>query len=77
MKFVLASIVAVFLLLAGQMPASAASAGQALLQKPAYAPSNAVVEKAGWRHRRWYRHRYYRGYRWGWRRHHYRRWWWW
>jgi hypothetical protein len=76
MKFVLASIVAVFFLLAGLMPASAATAGQALLQKPAYAASNAVVEKAGWRHRRWYRHRHYRGYRWGWRRNHYRRWWW-
>jgi hypothetical protein len=76
MKFVLATIAATFLLIASFMPASAASAGQALLQKPAYTAANAVVEKAGWRHRRWYRHRYYRGYRWGWRRHHHRRWWW-
>jgi hypothetical protein len=77
MKFVLVSIAAAFVLLAGHMPASAATAGQALVKKPAYATTNVVVEKAGWRHRRWYRHRYYRGYRWGWRhRYHHRRWWW-
>jgi hypothetical protein len=76
MRIVLASIAATLLLIAGQVPASAAPAGQALVQKPSYGQANAAVEKAGWRHRRWYRHRYYRGPRWGWRRHHHRRWWW-
>ena len=54
MKFVLVSIAAAFVLLAGPVPASAATAGQALLKTPAYASTNAVVEKAGWRHRRWW-----------------------
>lgn len=76
MRIVLASIAATLLLIAGQVPVSAATAGQALVQKPSYGQANAVVEKAGWRHRRWYRHRHYRGPRWGWRRHHHRRWWW-
>jgi len=68
MRIVLASIAAMLFLIAGQVPASAAPAGQALVQKPSYGQANAAVEKAGWRHRRWYRHRYYRR---GWRR-----WWW-
>jgi hypothetical protein len=78
MRIFLATIVAAFMLIAGQAPASAATAGQALVQKPTYAPANAQVEKAYWGHRRWYRHRWYRPYRWyrpwGWRHRHWRRW---
>ena len=64
MKFVAASIAAAFLLIAGMAPASAASAGGALLTKPSLAQTNAVAEKAGWRHRRWHRHRHWHGPRW-------------
>jgi hypothetical protein len=65
MRIFLATIAATFLLIAGLMPASAATAGQALVQKPSYGQANAMVEQAGWRgHRHW-------------RRHHHRRWWWW
>ena len=64
MKFVLASVAAAFLLIAGQAPASAATAGSALLQKPSFGQTSSTVEKAGWRHRRWYGpRRYYRPYR--------------
>ena len=78
MRIFLATIAAAFMLIAGLAPASAATAGQALVQKPSYAPANAQIEKAGWGHRRWYRHRhYYRPYRWyrphwGWRHRHWR-----
>jgi hypothetical protein len=82
MKFVLASVAAAFLLIAGLAPASANTAGAALIGKPAIGQPSSTVEKAGWRHRRWYGHRhYYRPYRWyrpwGWRhRHwHHRHWW--
>ena len=76
MRFVLACVASTLLLVASQVPASAATAGQALVQKPSFGQANAMVEKAGLRHRRWYRYRYYRGPRWGWRHNHYRRWWW-
>jgi hypothetical protein len=72
MRIVLASIAATLLLIAAQVPASAATAGQGLVQKPSYGKANAVVEKVGWRHRRGYRHRHYRGPRLGSRRHHHR-----
>jgi len=69
MRILLATLAATILLIAGQMPASAATAGQALVQTPSYSHANASVEKAGWRHRHW-RHRH-------WRRHHrWHRWWW-
>jgi hypothetical protein len=76
MKIILASIAAAFLLVAGLGPASAA-AGSALLENPSLVQGKSAVEKAGWGHRRWHRHRHYRGYRWGWRRHHHHRRWWW
>ena len=86
MKFVLASVAAAFLLIAGQAPASATTAGAALIAKPTIGQASSTVEKAGWRHRRWYGHRhYYRPYRWyrpyrlyrpwGWRHRHHRHWW--
>jgi hypothetical protein len=79
MKFVAASIAAAFLLIAGMAPASAATAGGALLAKPSLGQTEPVVEKAGWRHRRWHRHHHhhYRPYRWyrpwGWRHRHWHR----
>jgi hypothetical protein len=66
MRILLATLAATFLLIAGQTPASAATAGQALVQKPSYSHANASVEKAGWRHRHWRRHHHRRGYRWWW-----------
>jgi hypothetical protein len=70
MRIFVAALAAAFLLIAGQLPASAAPAGQALILKQSYGSANAAVDKAGWRHRRHHRH---------WRRHHHRRWygWWW
>ncbi|HEY0302711.1 MAG TPA: hypothetical protein VGC36_15300 [Rhizomicrobium sp.] len=76
MKFVIASVASAFLLLAGFAPASAATAGAALVVKPSLGQAQPLVEKAGWGHRRWHRHRhYYRPYRWyrpywGWRHRH-------
>lgn len=54
MKFVLAPIAAAaVVLVAGHVPASAATASQGLVNKPAYTLANAVVEKTGRRHCRW------------------------
>ena len=64
MRILLATVAAAFLLLAGQLPASATTAGQALVQKPSYSQNNASVEKTHWRHRHWRRHRWY--YHWWW-----------
>lgn len=78
MKFVIASVAAAFLLIAGMAPASAATAGAALVQKPSYEQGKPFVEKAGWGHRRWHHRRhFYRPYRWyrphwGWRHRHWR-----
>lgn len=69
MRIFLATIAATFLLIAaGQAPASAATAGQGLVQKQSFGKANAMVDKAGWRRRYW-RHRHYRHRRWY-------RWWW-
>ncbi len=80
MRVFLISAAALFVLFGAYSPASAA-AGPALAKKPVYGQAHALVEKAGWRHRRWrWRRRYYRprvyGYyyrpyryrRWRWRR---------
>jgi len=58
MRMFLVSAVALFLLAGAYSPASAAAA-PALAKKPVYGQAHALVEKAGWRHRRW-RRRYYR-----------------
>lgn len=83
MRLTLASTAALLLLFGLQSPASAASA-QGLTGKLAYGAT--LVEKAGWRHRRHYRHwhsygwyppvygYYYRPHRyWGWGPYRYRR----
>jgi len=70
MRIFFATMAAALFMIAGQMPASAATTGPSLLQKPSYGQPNSSVEKAGWGHRR-----HYRGYR-GWRHRHHRRWWW-
>jgi hypothetical protein len=64
MRILLATLAATILLIAGQLPASAATAGQALVQKPSYSHANATVEKAHWRHRHWRRH--HRWHHWWW-----------
>jgi hypothetical protein len=65
MKLAIASTVALLLLFAGQIPASAASA-QALVQAPPPTASQGLVEKTGWRGRWGYRPWGYYGYRpWG------------
>ena len=75
------SAAALFLLVGIYSQVSAAGAAPALANKPVYGQSHALVEKAGWRHRRWrrrwYRPRvygyYYRPYRYRrWRRRYYR-----
>jgi len=68
MRIFLATLAATILLIAGQMPASATTAGQALVQKPAIGKSYAAAQDVGWRRRHWRRHYY--------RRHHWHRWWW-
>jgi hypothetical protein len=72
MRIFLATVAAAFLLaVAGQVPASAATAGQALIHKQDFGKANATVDKAGWQRRHW-RHRYWRHRHRPW----YRRWWW-
>ncbi len=66
MRILLAAVAAAFFLLAGQLPASAATAGQALVQKPSYSQNNALIEKTHWRHHHWRRHHRRWYYYWWW-----------
>ncbi len=49
------SAVALFLLVGTYSQVSAAPAASALAKKPAYGQAHALVEKVGWRRRRWRR----------------------
>jgi hypothetical protein len=69
MRLFVVSLAALFVLVGAQLPASAAAA-PALVKKPAFGQTHALVEKAhGWKGR-WYRPRVY-GYRY--RPHYYKR----
>jgi hypothetical protein len=57
MRVFLVSAAALFVLFGAYSPASAAAA-PALAKNPVYSQAHALVEKAGWRHRRW-RRRWY------------------
>lgn len=77
MRVFLVSAAALFVLFGAYSPASAAAA-PALAKNPVYGQAHALVEKAGWRKRRW-RRRWYRPrvygyyYRPRWRRRYYYR----
>ncbi|MGI9403786.1 MAG: hypothetical protein ACR2OF_04660 [Hyphomicrobium sp.] len=59
MRMFLVPAAALFVLFGAYSPASAAAA-PALAKQPVYGQAHALVEKAGWRHRRW-RRRWRRG----------------
>jgi len=83
MRVFLVSAAALFVLFGAYTPASAAAA-PALAKNPVYSQAHALVEKAGWRRRRWrrgwygprvYGYRYRRPWRYRRWRYRGRRWW--
>lgn len=74
MRAFLVSAATLLLLVGANSPVSAAAA-PALAKKPIYGQAHALVEKARWKHRRWYGPRIYGYRRWyGPRKYGFRRW---